>query len=260
MATEKLIDELRAAALEGPSDSVRLHDAKQNVAHSGEAVVGELDPLLSDSSVDVREAAADVLEAVGSQSAYDKLVEFSLRHLEDPTHQTKFPGPGWKRLRRLGKPILAPMARQYRSSLPNDTRLAMIFITQQIGATEGRPLIDRALTESDPAIIEAAGEALGAVDGPGAYDRLLELLNSTNDRRRVGAVRGFERLGNTAAVRPLLQELISANQPVPSSGTSSPEAAKSFRSLVADAIDAITGESLRGDVRKIGDWLNARSI
>lgn len=260
MTTVQLFNELRAAALQDPSDASRLRDAKQNLAARGDETVRELDSLLGDSFTEVREAAADVLESIGSEEAYDKLVEFSLRHLQDPSHQTKLPGPGWKRLRRIGKNILPSMARRYHSSLPFDTRLTMIFIAQQIGAPEGRALIDRALSESDPRIIKAAGEALGAVDGPGAYDRLVQLLSSRHELHRLGAVRGFERLGNPSAVRPLLEALVSADQTVPSAVPSSSEGAFSIRAAIADTIDSLTETALRGDVKKIQVWLDAHSI
>src|SRR6185503_20102006 len=126
--------------------------------------------------------------------------------------------------------------------LPFDTRLAMIFIAQQIGDPAGRPLIERALSESDPSLMEAAGEALGSVNGPGAYERLIELLNADEESQRIGAIRGFERLGDKAAVRPLLGALPASDGAVSLWSESAGEPVD-LRRLILDAIDSLAGES-----------------
>ena len=256
MSTE-LVEQLRKALLAG--DAAAVTDLHQKLAARGDEAITALDSLLLDQSATVREGAADVLESIGAAAAYDKLVEFALRHLEDPSRQTKLPGPGWQRLRRIGRPILPAMSQRYDSSLPFDTRLAMIFIAQQIGDPAGRPLIDRALSESDPRLIEAAGEALGSVNGPGAYERLLELLNAGDQSQRVGAIRGFERLGDKAAVRPLLEALPASGQAV-SFGSESAGEQVDLRDLILDAIDSLAGESFHGDVNKIREWLERHSL
>jgi HEAT repeat protein len=260
MTTVQLIDELLAATLQEPADATRIRDVQQSLAKQGDEAIRQLDSLLVDSSANVREVAADVLELIGTETAYDKLVEFALRYLDDPTHQTKLPGPGWRRLRQLGKPVLPAMARHYDSSLAFATRLVMIFIAQQIGDPAARPLIDRALSEYDPRLVEAAGEALGSVDGPDAYDRLLQLLNSKDDRHRLAAIRGFGRLGSKAAVRPLVEALASADQTASAGGGSRRDERFTVREEIAEVIDSLTGESLKGDVNKIRAWWEAHSI
>ena len=247
MDTQELIEELR-------STSSPDRDLQQKIAAGGDEVIAQLEPLLADSSIIVREAAADVLELIGTDAAYNTLVDFALRHLEDPSHQTKLPGPGWQRLRRIGVPVLAAMTRRYDSSLPFDTRLAMIFIAQQIGDPAGRPLVDRALNEVDGRLVEAAAEALGVVDGPGAFERLVQLLQSNE----VGAIRGLKLLGDQAAVRPLFEALASPDQTISHWGASAGMPA-SRRDLILDAIDSLAGESFNGDANRIREWLEKHS-
>lgn len=256
MSTE-LVEQLRKALLAG--DAAAVTDLQQKLAARGDEAIASLDSLLLDEPATVREGAADVLESIGSGAAYDELVEFALRHLEDPSRQTKLPGPGWQRLRRIGKPILPALSQRYDASLPFDTRLAMIFIAQQIGDPAGRPLIERALSESDPSLMEAAGEALGSVNGPGAYERLIELLNADEESQRIGAIRGFERLGDKAAVRPLLEALPASDGAVSLWSESAGEPVD-LRRLILDAIDSLAGESFRGDANKIREWLDRHSL
>jgi HEAT repeat protein len=259
VTTEQLVNELRAATLHDPQ-SRRVREVKQALADRGEGVLAQLGSLLIDSSLDVREGAADVLELIGTEIAYERLVDFALRNLEDPAKQTKLPGPGWRRLRQLGRPVLAALERAYRSSLPFDTRLTMIFIVQQIGDPEGQPLIARALSESDPRIVEAAGEALGSIDGPQAYERLVELLNAPDIHHRLGAIRGFQRLGDKAAVRPLFERMTSEDETIPAWGGSRGAAGSNLSALIADVIDSLTGAPLKGDINNIRSWLDTHSV
>ncbi len=167
--TRQIIGELRAAAMEDPQNSSRIRQLQTSLAQLGNEVIEELHSLLNDSFLRVGEAAADVLVLIASKEAYDALLNYALDHLHDRAGRTKFPGPGWIRLRELGKHVLPAMARHYDSSLPLDTRLAMIFIAQQIGDPSAQPLIHRALSEPDSRVVEAAGEALGSIDGPDAW-------------------------------------------------------------------------------------------
>lgn len=253
MDTQESIHELRRMLLSS-TDRAAVGDLSQKIAGRGDVVIAELEPLLSDSSTAVREGAADVLELIGTSAAYDKLVDFALRHLKDPSQQTKVPGPGWQRLRHAGKPVLAAMTARYDSSLPFDTRLAMIFIAQQIGDPAARPLLERALVESDPRLVEAAAEALGVVDGPGALERLVQLLQSNEEHFRAGAVRGLKLLGDQAAVRQLFEALASSDQTVSHWGASS-GVPSSMRDLILNAIDSLAGESFNGDTNRIREWL-----
>jgi HEAT repeat protein len=254
LSTE-LVEQFRAALLAG--DAATVTRLQQKLAARGDEVITSLDSLLVDESSVLREGAADVLESIGSEAAYDKLIEFALRHLVVPS--TKLPGPGWQRLRRVGKPLLPALSRRYDSSLPLDVRLIMIFIAQQIGDPAGRPLIDRALSETEPRLIEAAGEALGSVDGPGAHELLVNMLNGQTQSHGVGAVRGFERLGNQAAVRPLFEALVSADATI-SPMSASADDQVSLRELILDAIDSLAGESFNGDTDRIREWLEKHHL
>ena len=256
---EQLAEVLRSAVLNEGTESNSVDALKGKLSELGDGAIPQLDRLLADPSLVVSEAAADILESIGSQVAYDKLVEYALRHLEDPTGQTKLPGPGWVRLRRLGPPVLQAMARQYDSSLPSSTRLAMIFIAQQIGDPAELSLIEQALAESDSRLVEAAAEALGTLDSQEAYERLIQLIRSSKARHRVGAIRGLRRLGNKQAVRPLFDAMTSADQTVVASGASSAET-RTERQLISDAIDSLTGMSLNGDPDRIRAWLEANSL
>lgn len=247
MDTQELIEELRRTS--SPD-----RDLLQKIAAGGDEVIAPLEPLLSDPSIVVREAAADVLDLIGTDAAYDTLVHFALHHLEDPSRQTKLPGPGWQRLRRIGAPVLPAMTRRYDSSLPFETRLAMIFIAQQIGDPAARPLVDRALNEADGRLVEAAAEALGVVDGPGALERLVQLLQSNE----AGAIRGLKLLGDQAAVRPLFEALASLDQTISHWGASAGMPV-SRRDLLLDAIETLTGESFNGDANRIREWLERHS-
>ena len=230
-------------------------DLQQKIAARGDGAIAQLEPLLSDPSTALREAAADVLELIGTDAAYDKLVDFALHHLKDPSQQTKLPGPGWQRLRRIGKPVLPAMTQRYASSIPFDTRLVMIFIAQQIGDSAARPLIDRALNEADERLVEAAAEALGVVNGPGAFERLVQLLESN----QVGAIRGLKLLGDRSAVRPLFEALALPEQMISPRGASVGIPMRR-RDLILDAIETLTGESFHGDTNRIQEWLDKHSL
>lgn len=259
MTTEELVGELRRTLLDDTADSATISGVGRRIEERGNATIAQLDPLLSDSSAKVREGAADVLELIGTEVAYDKLVDFALLHLKDPSQKTKLPGPGWQRLRRLGKSVLPALVRRYDSSLPLDTRMTMIFIAQQIGDPAGRPLVDCALDESDGSLIEAAGEALGVVDGPDAYERLVELLTKDDVHYRLGAVRGLERLKNQAAVRPLLEAVASSDQTIPLRKPSSSGPGR-LSDLICDVIESLTGESFDGDTNRIREWLESHDL
>lgn len=258
MNTQELIEELRENLLSA-TDSAGVSDLLHKIAQRGDEAMAPLEPLLSDPSAAVREGAADVLEMIATDAAYDNLVGFALRHLKDPSQQTKLPGPGWQRLRRIGRPVLPSLTRRYDSSLPFETRLAMIFIAQQIGDPAARPLIDRALNEPDARLVEAAAEALGAIDGPGANERLVQLLQSPEVHHYAGAIRGLKLLGDPSAVRPLFEALPSSDETIPQWGASSGMPA-SRRALILDAIDSLTGESFNGDTDRIREWLERHSL
>lgn len=261
MNTSEIIAELHKAAIKDrPTDAPHVAALKQALAERGDEVVKELCFLLDDLDPRVSETGADVLETLASEAAFDALVTYCLRHLDDPTGQAKPPGPGWLRLRRLGNAVLPAMARNYGPGLQVKTRLAMNFIAHQIGDPAALPLLEKALSDPDSRLGEVAAEALGSVDGAGAYDRLLQLLSSENSRHRLGAIRGLGLLKNPAAVRPLLDVLTSGDQSLLAWAPSSRDETITLHGAAAQAIDLLTGEQLDGDVESIRAWLKSHAI
>jgi HEAT repeat protein len=257
MSLDELITELRTVALSNNKpDDLRLHELKQALQAQGAQGLRGAVELLRDPDLRVSEIAADILEMIPGEAVAEELVAYALNHLTDPTGRSKMPGPGWRRLRRLGKAILPALCCYYSEQPSFDTRLAMIHIVQQIGDPAGLPLLEMALTDADPRLVEAAGEALGQVDGAGAYDHLTRLLDSENVQYRLGAIRGLGLLKNSAAVEPLLNVLLAHNQPYVQ-WESSPTGTKlpSLQHAAAEAIDTLTGEPLRGDVARIRCWI-----
>jgi len=260
MSISQLIAELRTAILEsgshGSHDTLRVKDLQQALVKHGDEAVEQLAVLLRDPDFQISEAGAEVLQMIASEQAYDELVGYALRHLDDPTGKTKLPGLGWRRLRVLGKTVLPAMYRAYSVEQPFGTRLSMIHIAQQIGDPAGFPLLDTVLTDSDSRLVEAAAEALGRVGGPLAYERLVKLLSSENVQHRVGAIRGLKLLGNPAAVEPLLDVLLTEDQHFvqwgPSSGL---QTETMLHQTAAKAIDILTGEQLDGEVARIRYWI-----
>lgn len=256
MAANHLVAQLREAARDSSSpDTRRLRDVQRTLQHHGDQVVPALAPLLDDPNPRVGEAAADVLQAIASDRAYDRLVAYALRRLDDPSGRTKLPGPGRTRLRTLGPAVLPALARAYGGEPEVQTRLAIIHLVQQIGDAAGWPVLEQALADGDPRLVEAAAEGLGQIGGPDAYDRLLRLLTSDDVQHRAGAIRGLSDLGNAAAVEPLLAVLVTEDQP-PASWGPSPEAEPdTLHELAADAIYCLTGEQFDGEVDRIRGWL-----
>jgi HEAT repeat protein len=256
MATNELIASLRATILAGaPSETARLNEIRRDLRLHGDEAISALAGLLDDADSRVREAAADVLEMIGSERAYDALVADSLAQLHDPSGRSKLPGPGWRRLRALGKAVLPALSRAYGSELPFETRLAMIHITQQIGDPAGLPLLEAALAEIDSRLIQAAAEALGAVGGAPAYERLVDLLGAEDRAQRIGAIEGLRRLGNPAAIEPLLAVLLGEDRTAAQWSASRPALQPTLHSAAAQAIDALAGERFGGDVDRIHAWL-----
>lgn len=257
MSISQLIAELRTAIGEsGPHNTQSLTDLKQALAKHGDKAVMQLGVLLTDRNSLISEAAAEVLQLIASERAYDELVGYALRHLDDPTGKTKLPGHGWRLLRMLGKTILPAMHRAYCVEQSFETRLSMIHIVQLINDPAGVPLLDIGLTDSDSRLVEAAAEALGRVGDQLAYERLVRLLGSDNVQYRIGAIRGLKCLGNPAAVEPLLGVLLEKDEPLvrwgPSRGA---EAETTLHQAAAKAIDILTGEQLGGQVARIRCWI-----
>jgi HEAT repeat protein len=259
MTISQLVTQLREAALQSDAaDAPPVKQLQETLAERGDEAVKELAPLLRDSDMRVSEAAADVLQKIASEAAYDEMVAYTLRHLDDPTGQTKLPGPGWRRLRLLGKAALPAMRRAYKPELPFATRHTMILITHQVADSAGLPLLEAALAESDPRLVESAAEALGSVGGPAAYNRLVQLLDSKDAQHRAGAIRGLGLLGNLAAVEPLLNVLLSKDSRYQGWGSGASESAMTLHRIAAEVIDALAGEQLNGDAERIRDWLRKR--
>ncbi len=256
MLDDQLIADLRTAVLKSRSAKApRVKDLQQTLQKYGDEAVEALEPLLHDRNIRVSEAAADVLQAIGSERAYGELVAYALRHLKDPTERTKLPGPGWRRLEALGKAVLPAMRRAYADQL-FDTRLSMIRIAQQIGDPAALPLLEAALAEPDSRLVEAAAEALGRVDGPAAYERLVQLLASKDVQHRLGAIRGLELMANPAAVEPLLGVLLAEDQPYVQWGASPlASVTATLHHAASRAINVLTGEPLNGDVARIRHWV-----
>lgn len=257
MSLKQIGSDLRRAVLEsGSSESPRVKELKQIIQRHGDKAIGELTSLLHDPDIRVSEAAADLLQGIPNESAYNELVAYALLHLKDPTGKTKSPGPGWRRLRAIGKSVLPSMSKAYASELPFETRLSMIHITQQIRDPAGIQLLEAALKESDFRLVEAAAEALGRVDGPLAYDLLVKLLDSENVQHCIGAIRGFKLLGDKAAVKVLLEVLLREDQPYKLWATSSESPVNTtLHYAAANTINLLTGEQLDGDVGRIRIWI-----
>ena len=254
MTTQEALEELEAAVLSS-ADPARIRELQQTLAQGGGEAASALSSLLGHRDLRVSEAAADALQAIGSEEAYDTLVAYTLRHLDDPTGQTKLPGPGWRRLRLLGRPVLPALGRAHRLELPFEARLAMVFIVQQIGDPAGLPLLESALRDADPRLVEAAAEALGGVGGSLAYPRLMELLHSPEPQHRLGAIRGLGLLGNAEAVEPLLEVLQTDDRRCVQWGPARTGSPPTLRKTAADAIDTLAGERLGGDVPRIQAWI-----
>lgn len=254
MTTRQAAEEMAAAVL-GSADQARLRELQRTLAQGSDEAVSQLSLLLVHPDLRVSEAAADVLQTIGSERAYDALVAHALRHLDDPTGQTKLPGPGWRRLRLLGRPVLPALGRAYRSELPFETRVTTVFIVQQIGDPAGLPVLETALQDADFRLVEAAAEALGGVGGSSAYPRLVELLHSPHPQHRLGAIRGLALLGNPTAVKPLLEVLRTDDRRCVQWGPARTGSSSTLRKTASDAIDTLTGERLGGDISRIRAWI-----
>ena len=230
--------------------------AREALLARGVEIADDLASLLNDPDLWVSECAAEVLGEIGSERAIDRVVEYSLLHLADPTGLSRERGPGWGRLLALGKAALPAMTRAY-SQAPNETKLLMIHLVQYMGDPAGKPILDQALAEADGVRARAAAEALGSLGDPTVYQRLVELLKSGGVQQRCGAIAGLRRLGMVAAVEPLLEVLEGEDEVVPVSGPSPGAVRETVHDAAATAIAELTGQWFGKDVRRIRDWINS---
>ncbi|NJM06899.1 HEAT repeat domain-containing protein, partial [Candidatus Gracilibacteria bacterium] len=195
--------------------------------------------LLNDPARPVREAAADLIEAIGGPQATEHLVRYALANLSDP-NGPRGVGPGRYRLENLGAAALPTMVRAY-SDAPPEMRLTLIHIAQRIGSPAARPMLEQALDDSDSLIGRAAAEALGSLGDPSAYEQLIQLLGSDNPHAGFGAITGLELLGNRAAIGPL-EELLARGDTLVAAVTASPGAVPdTLHSAAAQAIHKLRG-------------------
>lgn len=251
MSTQVLVKELGDSARRGaPAPQIQ-----DELRRRGDAAIDGLAPLLADADPQVAAVAVEVLQSIGTDRALDRLVAWALPNLTDPTGETKLPGPGFRRLVAIGRPVLPALNRAYRPDLPFKTRRGMIEVVFFIGDPAGLPLLEAALAGRDEDVWAMAGEAIGKVGGPSAYQRLASLLHSADVERRAGAIWGFGRLGEAAAVAPLLEVLLAEDQPILPPIESAPSRGRTLHSEAARVIDELTGEPSSGDVAKIRAWL-----
>lgn len=244
-----LLDDLAGRPAELPTLWAELHG-------QGDAAVPELAALLGDPDGRVTEAAADLLEAIGTPLAVEWLVRYAVTRLHGPEGD-KGAGAGQYRLLNLGAAALPALARLYPQVGPLEDRLALVHLAHQIGDPAARPLLDAALAEADSLVAGAAAEALGATGDPAAVDRLVPLLEAPAVKLRAGAVAGLALLGQPAAIAPLAALLEAPDAAVPQWASAS-AMPPSLHDLAAQAIDRLAGEPLGGDPARIRAWLANR--
>jgi HEAT repeat protein len=241
----------RAAQREDPS----LDAHKRTLCSFGPAAVEPLAPLLKDPDLRVTEAAADVLQTVGGEAAVDRLVRYALSHYQHPSGHFRTPGPGWERLQAIGPRALSVLARVYRESADFERRQRVLVAVGVIGDPGGEPILDLALSDADPRLVQIAAGMLGAVRAPKAQARLVELLRAPDVLTRFGAIQGLGALRDPAAVAPLLKVLLAPDEEVPAWWDGALAGEPTLHSEARQAIDTLTGEPLGGDVEKIRGWL-----
>jgi len=257
-ALERFISHFRNEVIRsGIQDQSKIKTLGNDARQLGDKAVQEISALFKNGEFQVREAAADLLEEIGSEAAMDALVTYGIENLNDERGTFKLPGAGWVRLRTAGRKILPALARAYKAVLPVKTRLNMIHIAHQIGGVEALQLLEIALKETDPRLIQAAAEALGRVGGGAAYSRLVQLLFSDIAQVRFGAIQGLQLLGNPKAIRPLLKVLLVKDYPIQQWWSGRDAIPLSLHRAAAEVIDALACQSFNGDIDSIQQWFPA---
>ncbi|MGB9180945.1 MAG: HEAT repeat domain-containing protein [Pyrinomonadaceae bacterium] len=109
-------------------------------------------------------------------------------------------------------------------------------------------------SEASVEVLQTAATTLGKLRGKNSFGILIGLLNHPSPNVRLGSIYGLTALSDTRAVKYLLQSLDdqeAARCWWPSSKAGGYIIAKE----AAIAIDALTGESFKGNKEKIEEWI-----
>lgn len=243
------------------------------VKHGGIAVPSLL-KLLTDEDLLISEAAADVLQSIGSRQARDAVMEYSLRTLVLPIDGSRSDdGPGYSRLEDFGVAALPQIMRSYRENAarrPLEDKHArqmmkLVFIASFLPERAGLPLIELALNSAYGDVVSAASSCLGKLGGSGALAKLIPLVDKNNARieyegrrdYRLGVIEGLVKLGDPAAIEPLFNYLVLLGQPPRDMAFLAAVSLRpSFQTALVRAIDKISGQILKGDFARIRAWIN----
>lgn len=272
--TKQLIENLRKAIYNSEVVAER-EQIKRALVTQGQDAVPDLCLLLASPELALGEAAADTLQAIGTPQATDAVVEYSLRALINPADDRDDDGPGRYRLLSLGAAALPGMMLAYTQHatarpLMREHARYMMKLVEVAGAavlkSAGLPLVDLGLKSLYGDVVLVAAIARGRIGGHMALPQLLSLLDirmvQIQMRGRVnplyGVVVGLEALGDPAAVEPLfnlLERLGPEPQDVASIAARTVQ--PPLQSAIQRAIDKLTGQSMKGDMKRIREWLYA---
>lgn len=254
--------ETQAAALDSGAGNLSRVEAALTATRAEAAALGAralpgLTRLLADPRYPVRLHAALTLEAVGTERAVALAAGMYVTdvHNGDP----RDPSPsGFGQLYAMRAKALPFVAAALASSADFQRQHDLVLLLQAIGDPGAAPALRRLVSDRDGRLVQVALEALGACRADGALAELSQQLDHGDALARFGAVRGLMLLGDPAALRTLLATLESDKAAVTCWWPGCPPgAAPTVAGAAAEAIDALTGQSFRGDLPRIRAWLSA---
>ncbi|MFO0555308.1 MAG: hypothetical protein U0271_43430 [Polyangiaceae bacterium] len=161
-----------------------------------------LKELLSDADSEVAEEAADALSLIGTEEAFEALVEYEVRTFLQHTAQ---PFPPF-RFARISS-AAAQSAIEARLGQETSPLVRAFLVCSWVGETRDdlQRFLRLALHDDDSLIAAWAAIRYGLAKFEDSCAVLVNLLDLALDERRVGAILGLEYLGDTRAVEPLFK-------------------------------------------------------
>ena len=248
-STRALAVQLQVAARE---DTPELDAVKRALGARGAEAVPEAVALCEDPDARVSEAAADVLEEVGSDDALDAVAVYASSWVENEK--------AWRRrrerLKRLATRSIAPLERRYRKATDVSERASILDAILPCGRS-ALPIVRLAVDDPDLRLQGQAEWMFGLLGGSEACPLLVERLRSDDVRLRIAAIAGLRASRDRGAVAHLIPILLAPdrdlhnNYHLPVNPTLHQEASA--------AIDELAGEPIGEDPVRARAWLLAHS-
>ena len=225
------VDSITDRLLNSESAAVRKRAAEllgELVDESDTEVVGSIVAVaVSDDDEDVRAAAIDALDDIGSSAVDQLLMKVTGAKIQQ--------GADWATAKRFASALS--------SDIP-ELRMAAANALGTLGESNAIPPLLKTLQDEDPRVRIRVCDALGKLGHPGAVEQLIGQLDDPNGRIRLAAANALGNIGNGKALQALLNMLRDENPEIRRISAVALGNARSVRA-VQPLADALSDENAR---------------